>query len=73
MKNNAITETVYPILQDAIEGWNQRAENTCEGCAYDDPATHFAYCSGCSRDVLLEDKWVSPQKVVESEVEQEEN
>lgn len=40
-------------------------ERTCEGCAYDEPATHFAYCVGCSRDVLLEDKWVSPKKVVE--------
>lgn len=39
--------------------------DTCEGCAYDEPATHLPYCVGCSRDVLLEDKWVSPKKVVE--------
>lgn len=43
----------------------EREERTCEGCAYDEPATHLPYCVGCSRDVLLEDKWVSPKKVVE--------
>lgn len=39
-------------------------EKRCEGCAYDEPATHFHYCEGCSRDVLLEDKWISPKKSV---------
>lgn len=30
---------------------------TCEGCEWDDGITHYAFCAGCVRDPLLEDKW----------------